>query len=75
MRYAQVLDTDYENYTVVYSCQESAKYYDKETDQEIPPHAAYQYALSRSAVDFTKEHPDLNMKFTFKDNLVIKPKH
>lgn len=27
LRYAQILDTDHENYIVMYSCQEGARYY------------------------------------------------
>ena len=34
LRYAQVLDSDYDNFVIVYSCQEGAHYYDPNDKSE-----------------------------------------
>lgn len=49
-RYAQVFDTDYDNYMVMYQCFETAHFYDKETGKRIPGYEAWLKAKS-SAVD------------------------
>lgn len=36
LRYAKVLDTDYDNFVIMYSCQEAAEYFDP-TDKSDPP--------------------------------------
>ena len=36
LRYAQVLDTDYDNYILLYSCQEINEYFEAKTHQDIP---------------------------------------
>ena len=40
-RYAQVLDTDYDTYAVVYQCFETAQYFDKESGTRIPNYEAW----------------------------------
>jgi len=45
LRFSKVLDTDNENFLIMYSCQESAKYYDKEHHgEEISHHDAHSFA-------------------------------
>ena len=46
-RYAQVLDTDYDNYAVIYQCFETAQYFDK-TGARIPNYEAFEHAKSTS---------------------------
>ena len=42
LKYTQVLDTDYENYLLLYSCQESAEFLDKE-DYTVPQWYAWSH--------------------------------
>lgn len=35
LRYGQVLDTDYDNYIILYSCQEAADFALKETPEKL----------------------------------------
>jgi len=40
-RYMQVLDTDYDNYLVMYQCLESAQYFDVKTGFRVSAHTAH----------------------------------
>jgi hypothetical protein len=51
-RYAQVLDTDYDNYAVIYQCFETAGYFDKETGTRIPDYEAWELSKS-SSINFS----------------------
>jgi hypothetical protein len=51
-RYAQVLDTDYDNYMVLYQCFETAQYFDKESGVRIPNYEAWENSKS-SSINFS----------------------
>jgi hypothetical protein len=70
-RYAQVLDTDYDKYMVMYQCLETAKYFDKETNEEIDGSEAYT-RVSTSKINF-KTPPYAEYKFD--DTIEVKPHH
>jgi len=52
-RYAQVLDTDYDNFAVLYECFETAEYYNAETNERMPDYEAWEHTLS-SSIDYSR---------------------
>lgn len=70
-RYAQVLDTDYDNYMVMYQCLETAKYFDKETNEEIDGAEAFN-RVKTSQIDF-KMPPYAEYKYD--DTVDVQPHH
>jgi len=70
-RYAQVLDTDYDNFMVLYECFETASYYDKNTGKQMPDYEAWEHSKS-SSIDF-KKWPQTS--FTFEDTIKVEPRH
>ena len=70
-RYAQVLDTDYNNFMVLYECFETAHYYDTKTGKQIPDYEAWEAAKS-SSIDF-KKWPQTS--FVYGDDVKIEPRH
>lgn len=50
-RYGQVLDTDYDNYMVLYECFETAHYYDVQSGKLITRDDAWEHSKS-SSIDF-----------------------
>ena len=69
LRYAQILDTDYLNYMVVYQCLETAHYFNKETHEKMTGEEAWK-EVERTKMDFT-QRPYVN--YTFSDNIEVKP--
>jgi hypothetical protein len=47
-RYMQVLDTDYDNYLVMYQCLETAHYFDLSTGYRIPEWEAHEKVTKKS---------------------------
>lgn len=54
-RYAQILDSDFANYVVLYQCLETAEYIDTKTQQAINGADAFAHTTAQ-ALDFSK-HP------------------
>ena len=55
-RYFQVLDTDYDNYMLVYSCQEINEYHNLESGANVAPHDAWKFAekkLNGDQIEYT----------------------
>lgn len=70
-RYAQVLDTDYDNFMVLYECFELAHYYDKSTGKQIPEYEAWDHSKS-SNIDFSA-WPQTT--YVFEDTVKVEPRH
>jgi len=69
-RYAQVLDTDYDNYAVIYQCFETAQYFDK-TGARIPNYEAFEHATSTSFSASAWPHTS----YKFDESVEVKPSH
>ena len=63
LRYVQVLDTDYDNYFVMYACQEIARIVDKESGEEITPHEAWVRSTRIAHHDIDAEHTILRYDY------------
>ena len=76
LRYAQVLDTDYDNFAIVYSCQEGANYYDK-SDEEGHPlysfHDIWEHSKRKANPDPETSH--VLTAYEISDKLKVEPIH
>lgn len=70
-RYAQVLDTDYDNFMVLYECFETAQYYDTKQGKQIPDYEAWEHAKS-SSIDFNSWP---QTAFIYDDFVRVEPRH
>ena len=47
VKYMQILDTDYKDFLVVYTCQENAEYIDERTGMDVMPEQVFQAYINQ----------------------------
>ena len=63
----QVLDTDdAKSYMILYSCQESAEYYNKEDEIDIDHFSAVDYVRNKKRLD---DNPEAHWKFEMQSRI------
>mmetsp|Transcript_17043 Transcript_17043/g.26328 ORF Transcript_17043/g.26328 Transcript_17043/m.26328 type:complete len:115 (+) Transcript_17043:389-733(+) len=62
-KYMQVLDTDYKNYMVVYTCQENSEFTEERSGRELLPEEVYKAFIAQ------KEYAKGQKKAQFDDSL------
>jgi len=71
MKYLQVLDTDFEEYMVIYSCQENAEFED-EKGSKVPEEKAWGF---RKNVKKNDEDDDRGSTVEYNDDIKVNPVH
>ena len=76
LRYSQVLDTDYDNFLVLYTCQEAADFALKETPDKLLGYAeAYMHHSKKHLHNVEAEHKHTRTSYEFKDSIHVRPLH
>ena len=71
LRYVTILDTDQENYIALYSCLESANFFDLKENKLLNSEEAWNKAI-KSKIDDKKQPP---VEYDFDENMKVEPVH
>lgn len=76
LRYSQVLDTDYDNFVLLYTCQEAADFALKEQPDKLIGYVeAYQHHKAKHMHNVEAEHKHTRTSYEFKDTIHVRPIH